>query len=115
VLALITTCPSNPSNDPDSRERSPDLECKEQLSCCTSIPTPQLAVLPSSVLSLWDGVEASLIQSPDFSALIVMTPRRTSSGTWTNHIQEPDLAKELDINGDGTFLDLPALKTEKGL
>jgi hypothetical protein len=56
-------------------------------------------------MAFGDGMEAALIQSPEYNALILLTPRP---------YQEADLAKELDINGDGSFLDqLPAFKSEK--
>jgi hypothetical protein len=55
-------------------------------------------------LGAWGELANTIAQSPECSALILLTPRRTSSGTWTSHLKETDLAEELDIIGDGTFL-----------
>jgi len=94
--ACTVTAPAPPVHEqvPPTQCCSADDGCSDYLGDCVD----------NWAKSRWGELANTIAQSPEYSALILLTPRRTSSGTWTSHLKEADLAKELDIISDGTFL-----------
>jgi hypothetical protein len=113
VLAIISACPGGFRGGGDSadsgfeRQDTCDTSAQNAPECTTAPPAPTPTLKPhsaSEIKSLWEefDFDATVIKSPNHIPMLLLTPRRTSSGALLAEVA--DLAKELDIIGDGSFL-----------